>query len=124
MKYVCMLLIAVLVVHLQCGGSCLAEMLSSQADVSKGSAEPPCHQHQQQSSDVPQPRHDTVSSCSQGPIIDAKATASGKCALDVAAISPIVSRPPSFTAPVGPQPVVNNPPGIPDPTFATSVLRI
>ena len=117
-----MLLIAALVVHLQCGGSCLAETLNSQTAGASSSVEPPCHEHQQPT-DSPQQNHDRFNSCSQGPLIEAKGGASGKGMLNVAAISPLFSLRVNIREPFTAL-VIVNPPGNVVSTFATSVLRI
>ena len=73
MKIVCALLVVVLLVHLQCIGSCLAE-----------SAQPPCHPHQSQ--------HDANSSCSeQATDSRPSSAAAGKCTLEVPAILPVLA---------------------------------
>jgi len=123
MKYLGMLLILAVVVHLQCDGSCLADMLNAKAATTTSSAEPPCHQHQQPS-DSTQPHHDNVSSCTQGPIIEAKAAATGKCILDATAGLVLVSPLVRFTESVSYVSLTHYPP---DNSFfisVGSVLRI
>src|SRR5262245_15220215 len=73
MKTLCTMLIALLFVHLQCGGSCLAESLRLET-LGPTSAEPPCHQHGPTPTND-QPTHHaegTEGTCTQGPLIEAK----------------------------------------------------
>ena len=105
MKIVCALLVVVLLVHLECIGSCLAE-----------SAQPPCHQHQSQ--------HDANSSCSDKPLVDANSAAAGKCTLELADMLSVLAGAQTFNEVTLPQLVANHLPGISDRTAATLVLRI
>src|SRR5262245_5449157 len=71
MKTLCAMLIVLLFVHLQCGGSCLAESLRVETDAPATSAEPPCHQ-QGQTPTNDQSSHHAEGTCAQGPVIEAK----------------------------------------------------
>ena len=72
MKTLCSSLILLLLLHLQCGGSCLAESLGLPGRTAPASTEPPCHQHGQTPVNDQQPPHQADSICSQGPLIQSK----------------------------------------------------
>ena len=76
----------VLLVHLQCGGSCLIQLLGAKAQTAAPAAEPPCHQHGQMPSKGGQPSHETNSPCSQDVLIQSK-TLVKKIVLNVAVLS-------------------------------------
>jgi len=83
-----MLLVAVLLAHLQCNGSCNAEILKLKGEVASSSAEPPCHQHEQPTGSS-QPHKDAVDSCNERPLIVRKAGATVQPTLDVAMTLPL-----------------------------------
>jgi hypothetical protein len=122
MKYLGMLLIVALVVHLQCGGSCIAETMTSKTAAPTSSLDPPCHEHQQPN-DSPEQNQDGFNACSQGSFIEAKAGATGKALLNVPMILPLVSHAVSAEAPFTHLSIIN-PTSTLVPTVATSVLRI
>jgi hypothetical protein len=68
MKTACSILILVLLAHVQCGGSCVAETLKH---LRPAASEPPCHQHSQ-NPEKQRPVHQTEGTCSQGPLIESK----------------------------------------------------
>src|SRR5262249_2698305 len=70
----CAMLIVLLFVHLQCGGSCLAESLRLETHPPSTSAEPPCHQHSQTPTNDQSSNH-AEGTCTQGPLIDSKFSA-------------------------------------------------
>src|SRR5262249_56096933 len=67
MKTLSTMLILLLFLHLQCGGSCLSESLGANPATN---TEPPCHD--QTPTNDPQPSHHPDATCSQGPLIEAK----------------------------------------------------
>jgi len=105
MKIVSALLVIVLLLHLGCVGSCVA-----------ASTEPPCHQHQSQ--------QNINSSCSDRPLIEAKTAATGKCALELVAMLPVLTQTVAFNELASLQHAADNPPGISDTSVTTPVLRI
>jgi len=118
MKILCAILIAIVVVHLQCGGSCLGE--SSKIPVS---TDPPCHQHSNTPKDSDQP-HESNNRCGQGSLIEAKAAGFGRHVLQpIAFIVPAAA--PTITFGVVPIPVaVQSPPDLSTITSTVSILRI
>src|SRR5215475_241330 len=71
MKTFATILIFLLFLHLECGGSCLAESFVSRTHVATN-GEPPCHQHgQAPTNDAPSSRH-AQGTCAQGPLIEGK----------------------------------------------------
>src|SRR5215467_15056762 len=72
------LLVGVLLLHVQCGGSCLLSAFGTKADVSPTSSEPPCHKHQETPTKDQAPSHDSNSPCDQGPVTDSKLSSGGK----------------------------------------------
>src|SRR5262245_59236533 len=72
MKTLCGVLICLLLLHLQCGGSCLTESLDHGNFAAPRSEEPPCHQHSQSPTNNPQPSRHAEGTCTQGPLISAK----------------------------------------------------
>src|SRR5262245_34012383 len=87
MKTLSTMLILLLLLHLQCGGSCLAESLD-RAMQGATDAQPPCHQHGQTPTNQPQQSsHHVEGTCAQGPVIEAK-LGIGKAVLQLGAILP------------------------------------
>src|SRR5215470_10653868 len=89
MKLLPTFLVLVMLIHLQCGGSCLVEAFGGPVHSAAASEEPSCHHHQ----DVPaddnqQPSHDANAPCSRGQLIEFKTYNSGKVVLQTAAILP------------------------------------
>ena len=118
-------IIAALLMHLQCGSSCLAESLGSRQQTTPISTEPPCHQHSQAPSNDPVPKHETNTPCTQGPAAEAKSLLCRKNVhLHVAALLPLAA--PVLTL----EPAIeanfrwHNPPDESSPPKAVSVLRI
>src|SRR6266566_3622712 len=93
MKMFPALLVAVLLLHLQCGGSCLFGSFERKIDVPSTSSEPPCHEHAQIPSKGQAPSHDGNGPCNQGPITGSKLSSGGKVSLQVAAILPATVGP-------------------------------
>src|SRR5262249_5182290 len=98
MKTLPTMLILLLLLHLQCGGSCLAESLD-RATQGATDAQPPCHQHGQTPTNKPQQSsHHVEGTCAQAPVIEAKLDI-GKAVLQLGAILPDVitaSQPNNF----------------------------
>jgi hypothetical protein len=87
MKTVCAIVSVVLVMHLQCGGLCLADSLKSSAK------EQPCHQHSNALSKERPHSDDTRSRCGEGSVIAAKIAFPAKHMLTVmAAVVPVLTR--------------------------------
>ncbi len=79
MKTVAAVLIAVLVLHIQCGGSCLLNSSGQAAtSVSTSSPEPPCHGHAEMPSSDKTPKHDSNGPCDQGPITQSTLSSAAK----------------------------------------------
>jgi hypothetical protein len=89
MKLLPKFLVAVMLVHLQCGGSCLVEAFGAPAHPAAANEEPSCH-HQQDApaDDNQQPSHDANAPCSRGQLIEGKTYNFGKVVLQTAAILP------------------------------------
>ena len=123
MKVLCGLVIATLVLHLQCGGSCLTDSSGEKAQAASMSTEPPCHSHTEVPAKGRPPAHEGNSLCNQAPLTESKVSAGGKVALQFAAILPatIESLPPygSFFSFVPEKPA-----GLSSPSLRVSVLRI
>lgn len=124
MKSLCTVLIAVLVLHLQCGGSCLAESFGSAAHPLPAGEEPPCHQNAEFPSDSPKPSHQANNPCGQGPIIQSKLTISGKIALQFAAVLPVMVPVITVNHPIVHQSVPADPSAVLSPPIPFSILRI
>ena len=86
MKTLCAIVTVVLVMHLQCGGLCLADSLRAPAK------EQPCHQHSNAPSDERHNSDDTRSRCGDGSVIEAKIAFAAKHMLTVmVAAVPVVT---------------------------------
>src|SRR5215467_5895678 len=88
MKMFSALLVGVLLLHLQCGGSCLFSSFGRQVDVPSTSSEPPCHKHAEIPSKGQSPSRDGSSPCNQGPVADSKLSSGGKITLQMPAMLP------------------------------------
>jgi hypothetical protein len=84
-KFATSILIIVLALHSQCGATCLADVLHSENPQPTAPSDPPCHQHQRESSQPSDKPQDTGGPCSQNPIIYAKSSITGKVVLDLIA---------------------------------------
>ena len=118
MKILGAILIAVLFVHLQCGGSCLAA--SSKPPVS---TDPPCHKQSGTPADSSQQNHETGNRCSQGSVTEAKAAGCGKHVLQVVAVVAPVAAAATLDAISRPV-YLQSPPNISSQSSAVFVLRI
>src|SRR5215831_419618 len=108
MKAASTILIAVLALHLQCSGSCLADSLRAFDN------QPPCHKHANLPSKDHQPSHETNNPCDQGSILQSKVQISIRSAdLQLTAVLPtlpaIVPLHTIFFGKINPQ----NPFGVP-----------
>jgi hypothetical protein len=74
MKAVCAILITILVVHVQCGASCLVDSFRASGGNTPVSVEPPCHQHGDAPDQSSHPSHEKNNPCGQGTLIEAKVT--------------------------------------------------
>src|ERR1041385_3035005 len=72
MKFLCGLFIAMLVVHLQCAGSCLTSAMD---------AVPACHHHAGDFPEKPQPPHEQNGLCAQTPVGQSNLLSTGKVGL-------------------------------------------
>jgi hypothetical protein len=124
MKILCSLLIAVLVGHLECGGSCLAESFGVKPHATTVNMEPPCHKAAEMPSKSPQPSDEHSGVCSQGPLIASKLSIGGKPLLQSIAVLPaltfILQPSDSSTR----QFIPANPPGLLPFLVPISILRI
>jgi len=80
MKMLCAIVSVILVMHLQCGGLCLADSLRSAAK------EQPCHQHSNAPSNEQHRSDDTRSRCGEGSVTEAKTAFAAKHVLTVMAV--------------------------------------
>src|SRR5467141_4694452 len=98
MKSFCAILIAVLIVHLQCSGSCFSEAFASHS--TSAASDPPCPGHANNPSDSsPQKPDETNSPCSQGQVIESKAGVSGKHLVQLTAVLPAIISIPFLNQP-------------------------
>src|SRR2546429_5575187 len=93
MKMFSALLVGVLLLHLQCGGSCLFSSFERKIDVPSTSSEPPCHKHAEIPSKGQAPSRDGNSPCNQGPVADSKLSSGGKITLPMPAMLPATIGP-------------------------------
>jgi len=122
MKVLCFVLIAILIAHLQCSGTCASESLDSQT--SSPPTQPPCHEHDKQS-DSSQPKsHDAANSCSQGSVIEAKQILKTKPTLLSSAVLHVVLTATGDNPSKAMAPRIDDPPGFSLSLPAASVLRI
>src|SRR2546427_12981760 len=83
MKMFSALLVGVLLLHLQCGGSCLFGSFEGKIDTPSTSPEPPCHKHAEIPSKGQAPPRDGNSPCNQGPVAASKLWSAGKGTLQM-----------------------------------------
>ena len=126
MKILSGVLVAALVLHLQCGGSCLLNSSGRAAIAlaSTSSPEPPCHQHAEMPSRDHAPKHDSNSPCDQGSLTQSTLSAAAKTGLNVVGVLPpgietVVARD-SATCLYRPE----KPPDVRSASVPISVLRI
>jgi len=125
MKILSGVLVAVLVLHLQCGGSCLLNSAGpAPAVTSTTSPEPPCHQHSGTPSGDQTPKPHSNGPCDQGPLTQSTLSAAAKTGFSVAAVLPpgieTVMTPDSVTRVYNPE----TPPQVTSSSARLSVLRI
>lgn len=125
MKSICSILIAlVMLMHLQCGASCLSESLGSTAQATPVSTEPACHQRANFPSNSSHAPHETNTPCSQGPVVEAKIMLSGKWVQHLIAVlppaAPILSLDQSTNLTFS----THHPPDVWSPPISLPVLRI
>jgi hypothetical protein len=80
MKFLSGSLILLLLLHLQCGGSCRKPATKTP---------PPCHKQENSPPSQPQSSHEADGPCNQGQLIESKTFHSGKVALELAAVLPL-----------------------------------
>ncbi len=84
------MLIAVILMHLQCGGSCVATHFYAASDVAApASAKPACHEGANSPVNEKPSNHDS-DSCGQGPAIESKGGPAVKCASLLTALQWII----------------------------------
>jgi hypothetical protein len=124
MKIVSAVLVSVLFLHLQCGGSCLLGAFGAEADVPAASSEPPCHHQSESPSKTPAPAHDNNGPCDQSPVTEFKLSAAGQLTLQFVAILPTtVSHMESYDSLIAGF-TLEKPPHLSAPIILISVLRI
>jgi hypothetical protein len=122
-KTLCGLLITVLLLHLQCGGSCLLDSFGTKANMTSTSSEPPCHQHSETPLKDQAPTHDGNSLC-QGPITASKLSNGMKVTLVAAAVAPVAIETPALGSSGITRFLAVQPPHLSSPLNRLSVLRI
>jgi hypothetical protein len=124
MKMVSAVLVSLLFLHLQCGGSCLLGAFGAKADLPAASSEPTCHHPSESPSKTPAPAHDNNGPCNQSPVTEFKLSAARQVTLQFVAILPAtvsyMESYESFIAAFAPE----KPPHLPTPIVLASVLRI
>ena len=123
MKMLSALLVGVLLLHLQCGGSCLFSSFGRHVDVPATSSELPCHKHAETPSKAPVPSRDGNSPCNQGPVADSKLSSGVKVTLQMPAIPATVGPLAGFDFGISGF-IAERPPHLPSPVVRLSVLRI
>jgi len=93
MKMFSALLVGVLLLHLQCGGSCLFGSFEGKIDTPSTNSEPPCHKHAEIPSKGQAPSRDGNSPCNQGPVADSKLSSGGKVTVPMPAMLPATVGP-------------------------------
>jgi hypothetical protein len=90
MKILSGLLVAVLILHLQCGGSCLLNSSSRGAAALAAISvpEPPCHQHAELPSRNQTPKHDSNNPCDHGPLAQSTLSAAAKAGVNAVGVLP------------------------------------
>src|SRR5262249_67892 len=81
-------LILLLLLHLQCGGSCLIEAFGGAIHEAPTNTQPPCHQQGNPPPTDRQSSHHTESRCNQGKLIESRTYNSGKIGPEFAAVLP------------------------------------
>jgi hypothetical protein len=113
-----------LLLHLQCGGSCLLSAFGTKTDASSTSSEPPCHHQSESPSKTPAPAHDSNGPCDQSPVTEFKLSAAGQVPLQFVAILPTtVSYMEPYDSLIAGF-TLEKPPHLPAPIVLVSVLRI
>ena len=123
MKMFSALLVGVLLLHLQCGGSCLFGSFEGKIDTPSTSPEPPCHKHAEIPSKGQAPSRDGNSPCNQGPVADSKLSSGVKVTLQMPAIPATVGPLAGFDFGISGF-IAERPPHLPSPVVRLSVLRI
>ncbi len=83
-------LIFVVLLHLQCGGSCIVEAFGREVHATTTETHPPCHQDRDGPADNQHPSHDVTSPCTQGQLIESKTYNAGKVLLEVDGVLPAI----------------------------------
>jgi len=87
MRALVTVLIAIITLHLQCSGSCLAESLHTFDN------QPPCHKHTNLPSSDHRSSHETNNPCDQGTILEAKVRIFSRSAIpQVTAVLPVLAH--------------------------------
>jgi hypothetical protein len=111
MKIFSALVIAALLLHVQCGDSCLVDSLHAKAP------EPPCHKHAETPVKDHAPAHENNSVCSERSVI-------GSAVFQVLAILPVDTAALLPVESVVARLTVSKPPDLHSSNFLTSVRRI
>ena len=123
MKSWCAIIIAALILHLQCSGFCLSESLRSRAIPATG--DPPCHQHSGNSSSPERSPHPANNPCSQGPVVALKSRLAVKYACPVISALPVaLVEIVNFDRVFDFRTVADNSPSLGGHSAVSSVLRI
>src|SRR5262249_3229890 len=121
MKAVCAILITILVVHVQCGASCLVDSFGALARSAPVTAEPPCHQHSDAPDQSSHPLHEKNNPCGQGTLLEVKAT---DPLPDIDIALPAIAALTQFHDSSLPAVTLEHSPGTASPPIAFSNLRI
>src|SRR5262245_42790155 len=115
------ILIAVLILHLQCSGSCASESVKSKP--APAAAEAPCHQHSGDSSKSPKAPRENNSPCNQGQAIESRTSVAGKSMLPIDAVmpAPVVV---TILSEASASKTAEEPPDVWAPPILVSILRI
>jgi hypothetical protein len=89
MKILSGLVIAALLLHLQCGSFCLQNSFNLKIEAASTSPEPPCHKHAENPSKGQSPARDGNGPCSSGSAAESKLSTGGKVAFQFTAILPV-----------------------------------
>src|SRR5437868_6911892 len=123
MKNLCAILIAVLIVHLHCSGSCFSEAFGSHT--TSATSDPPCHGQAHNPTDSSPQKPDEINTpCSQGQVVESKAGVSGKYLLQLTAVLPAIISVPLLNQPFTHELTPENPPFAWAPSISLSILRI
>jgi hypothetical protein len=88
MKFLCVMITAVLLMHLQCGAFCVGDTFRSAAK-----QEQPCHKQSNTPQNLPDPSNEAAGRCGQGSVLEAKLAFASKDMLTViVAVIPLAAN--------------------------------